>query len=371
MPDLNDPFADIRPYYDEEVSDVLRRLMRSSRLTEAVVNYHLRASNAWPVFLWRPLVRRRLRQQMQSINTILQFQQWLEPQIERLLLTTTQEVEVRGLEQLQPGRSYCWVSNHRDIAMDPTVVNFCLHRAGWPTSRIAIGDNLLADQEIADLMRLNKSFVVKRSISGRREKLQELTRLSQFIAESQQQGHSIWIAQREGRAKDNRDITDTAVLKMLSLYGRADKLPFTDAVAALNPVPVCIHYEWDPCDVLKARELVALSEHGEYQKSDQEDINSIIRGLTGFKGRVCVTFGQPLTSQDMASADHMAEAIDRQMLDMMPVTEVQKAAAALLDRNPGTLASTEGQMLLARVEQEPEAVQRRVWQSYAAPLLNV
>ncbi|GGY32760.1 acyltransferase [Bacterioplanes sanyensis] len=370
MPDLNDPYADIRPYSDHEVAPVLQRLLHSPRVVDAVINHRLTAVHAWQRPLLRPWLRRRLAQQLKNTASVADFQQWLEPQIERLLLATTTEVEVRGLEQLQPNKAYTWISNHRDIAMDPTFVNFTLHRAGWPTSRIAIGDNLLSDPDVADIMRLNKSFVVKRTVSGRREKLQELTRLSQFIAQSNQQGHSVWIAQREGRAKDNRDLTDTAVLKMLSLYGRAEKLSFTDAMAALNPVPVCIYYEWDPCDVLKARELVALSEQGEYHKQDHEDMHSIIQGLTGFKGKVCVSFGQPLTSQDLASAEYMAEAIDRQILDMTPVYDVQHAAVALLDRNQGEPASEAGKVLQARVAQESAEVRRRVWQTYAAPLLN-
>jgi len=332
---MTDIYADIRPFNDDEVEQVLSRLSASDELLSALLQH--RFSGLPPLLqrLIKPAFRRAILRQFRALTSVEGFQLWLEPKIEQLLKQTTLEVEVAGLDQLDASKTHVWISNHRDIAMDPTMINYSLHLAGWPTSRIAIGDNLLTNPDVADVMRLNKSFVVKRNIDNKRQKLRELQRLSSYIRYSIDQGESVWIAQREGRAKDNIDKTDTAVLKMLALHGRERKESFAETMAVLNPVPVSIQYEWDPCDVLKARELVMLARVGEYQKDAEEDIRSILQGLTGAKGRVKVNFGQPLTREQYQDADTMAGAIDEQLKQMEEVWPIHWAAMHYLaELNP-------------------------------------
>lgn len=372
---MTDRYADIRPYRDDEVDEVLQRLLHSRRLSQAFVAHRLRRAPRWLQGLLATWLMSRVRKQCSAIHDVADFQAWLERHVDHLLKRTTTGIEVRGIERLDPARSYLWLSNHRDIAMDPTLINFALHSRGWPTSRIAIGDNLLADPDIADIMRLNKSFVVKRSVSGRREKLQELTRLSEYIRESLQQGHSIWIAQREGRAKDNRDTTDTAVLKMLALAGRAEKLDFSHTLSSMHPVPVCIQYEWDPCDVLKAQELVVRSSEQPYIKQAGEDIQSIVQGLVGHKGKVVVSFGQPLGIEQMTDAATMAAAIDAQIVSMTEHNPVQQAALSLLTTHFGWSVHASANphcadALWQRISDQSPAVQERVLMTYAAPYLS-
>jgi len=192
--------------------------------------------------------------------------------------------------------------------MDPAYVNYALYQAGFATPRLAIGDNLLQKPFISDLMRLNKSFIVPRSVTGRREKLEAFQQLSSYINHSMLNEHSsVWIAQAEGRAKDGDDRTDSAILKMLHMSQR--QLDFVPAIARLNLTPVAISYEYDPCDLDKARELYILATTGSYEKQPGEDDASIAKGITGYKGRVHVHFDAPLTS-GFADARELANRVD-------------------------------------------------------------
>ena len=370
---MSDLFADIRPFNDDEVESVLTRLLASDTLVSAMLQYRLPQLPRLLRPVVKPLFRTLMRTQFNRLSSVEDFQFWLEPRVEQLLNSTTTEVEVCGLDNLDPEKTHVWISNHRDIAMDPTMINYSLHLAGWPTSRIAIGDNLLSNPDVADVMRLNKSFVVKRNIENNRQKLKELQRLSAYIRHSVSEGESIWIAQREGRAKDNIDRTDTAVLKMLALHGRANKESFTDTMQQLNPVPVSIQYEWDPCDVLKARELVMLEQTGSYQKEAEEDVRSILLGLTGCKGKVKVNFGRPLTESELLDADTMARCIDQQLTDMAEIWPVHQAAAELLQADDGLMSQVAQRQPIdnkkVQLEQRltglPDAVRQQMLKNYA------
>ena len=297
-----------------------------------------------------------------------------------LIESTTSDVEIHGLEHLEQARSYLWLSNHRDIAMDPTLVGYALVASGWPTARIAIGDNLLSNPVLADLMRLNKSFIVKRSITDRRTRLKEFQKLSGYIRHSLEEGHSVWLAQREGRAKDNLDHTDTAVLKMLSLSGRDDRLSFPEVMERLRPVPVLVQYEWDPCDVLKARELVALEEKGYYEKAEGEDTHSILLGMKGQKGKIRICFGMPLTMDEMQDATRMATATDSAIDQMKTLFPVNYAALRILQDDYQLYQNLNWQCpedrvlpveaLKARCSEEPVAVRIRLLKTYAASLIS-
>jgi 1-acyl-sn-glycerol-3-phosphate acyltransferase len=235
--------------------------------------------------------------------------------MDRMIESTTGGFTVSGLENLDPDRAYLFMSNHRDIAMDPAFTNYALHQSGRDTVRIAIGDNLLTTPWASDLMRLNKSFIVKRSVSGPRELLAASTNLSSYIRHSlQQENAPVWIAQREGRAKDGIDRTEPAVIKMLSLSRDKRQEEFGEHIAGLGIVPVAISYELDPCDARKANELYEIAANGSYQKGEQEDIASIGQGIAGEKGRVHVSFGTPLGA-GLATPEEVAEEVDRQVIE--------------------------------------------------------
>jgi len=192
------------------------------------------------------------------------------------------------------------------------VVNYLLFQNGFYTTRIAIGDNLLQNRVFAEMMRLNKSFVVRRNMTSPREMRDAYMTLSAFINHSIDTNHSIWIAQREGRAKDGLDYTDPAIIKMFYMSRKKSGLSFGEAMNRLHIVPVSISYEYDPCDVDKARELETRARTGSYTKTEGEDSEQIVKGLTGFKGHVHVHFGAPIADAP-ENPEELASRIDREM----------------------------------------------------------
>lgn len=311
---MSDPFAAIRPYNDGEVRPTINRLLGSKDFLNAMLRLRFGDSVLPLTGLLRPLARFYLRRQFAQVDGVADLQMRVRVYVERLIEDSTTGLSVSGLEHLDPTSAHLFISNHRDIAMDPALTNYALHRAGYETLRIAIGDNLLKERWVADLMRLNKSFIVKRSVSGPRELLANSRLLAQYIRFSvQEEKAPIWIAQREGRAKDGRDRTEAAVIKMLSLSRDKQSEGFGDHIASLRIVPVAISYELDPCDAMKARELSQRESTGSYEKSDQEDVASIGQGISGDKGRVHVHFGTPLGG-GLESPAEVAAAIDAQVV---------------------------------------------------------
>lgn len=311
---MSDPFAAIRPFNDDEVVPVIRRLLRSDEFILAMARLRFGEGARKLAWLLRPALRFYLGRQLRGVHSVEDLQLRIRPYLERMLTHTTAGFSTSGLEKLDPRRAYLFISNHRDIVLDPALTNYALHRAGHDTLRIAIGDNLLREPWVADLMRLNKSFIVQRELSGPRELLAASKLLSAYIRRSLQQDNApVWIAQREGRAKDGIDRTEPAVIKMLSLSRDKARESFAAHVAALRIVPVSISYELDPCDALKANELWQRGSTGSYHKNELEDVASIGHGIAGHKGRVHLHFGVPL-GDGLQSPQAVAAAIDEQVL---------------------------------------------------------
>lgn len=310
---MNDPYADIRPYRDEEVSDVLNRLLRDPEFLTTITAFRLGRFAALSPIL-RPLVRWLLAGEVRKVRDVRSMQNLIERYMDRMIESTAAGFSVSGLESLDASRAYLFISNHRDIAMDPAFTNYALHKNARDTVRIAIGDNLLTKPWVSDLMRLNKSFIVKRSVSGPRELLAASKKLSNYIRFSvSEENAPVWIAQREGRAKNGVDRTEPVVIKMLSMSRDKQSQGFGEHIASLGIVPLAISYELDPCDALKAKELHQLATTGKYEKGEQEDVASIGAGIAGNKGRVHVSFGTPLGAE-FETPDAVAAEIDRQVI---------------------------------------------------------
>ena len=192
------------------------------------------------------------------------------------------------------------------------LVDYALWLSGRETVRIAVGDNLVQRDFATALMKLNKSFFIRRSEQGAKKIYAAILESSQYIHYSIEEGHSIWIAQSEGRAKNGIDVTDPAIIKMFALANR--KQPLSETIQQLNIVPVSISYEYDPCDYLKAKELVTIAECGQYDKPAGEDLLSLVKGLGEKKGKIFLRFGEPL-NEDFTTAEEVANAVDRQVLN--------------------------------------------------------
>lgn len=305
-------FDEIRPYHDHEVRPTLDRLLQDDELLQVLSRHQFPRLSQWLGGTMYWLTGKGLRSRLKGVDNIDALQKVIEPFLSSVIESSTSRITYSGIENLEPGKAYTYLSNHRDIVMDPAFVNYGVYKHGMDTVRIAIGDNLLQRPFVSDLMRLNKSFIVRRSVSGRREKLRAYQTLSAYIHHSIDTGHSIWIAQSEGRAKDGNDRTDSAIIKMFHMSRKAADTPFAESIRSMNLVPVAISYEYDPCDEMKASELYETEQHGSYTKSDGEDMFSIVKGIEGQKGHVHIAFGTPLTGEYNTAAEVVKE-VDRQI----------------------------------------------------------
>lgn len=317
-------FEAMRPYHDDEVPAVVARILEHPDLPFGAANLLLPAFLRGPIGQW--LVMRRLRAQAGRARTVADCQLILAEYFQRLIDQTSQGVTVSGLENLSPEQRYLFISNHRDIVLDSGLLNFVIHRAGHTTSRMAVGDNLLRHELAADLMKLNKSFVVTRGASGTRDGYRIAQRTSRYVKESLSEGVSVWIAQKEGRAKDGWDRTDPALLKMLALAHKPKATALQAMVEHSQLVPVAVSYELDPCAAAKAHELSVTAATGSYAKREAEDVQSIITGLIGQKGRVHVHIGKPI-AHAFQNAQELAMIIDKEIVGGLRVFPTHTAAA--------------------------------------------
>lgn len=365
-------FDDIRPYQDDEVQPAIQRLLQNQEFIRSITAFRFSRLPTWARSLMRPLVRYALNKQLRDIDSVNQLQSICSLYLDKVIKQTISDLSISGLENLTPGKPYLFISNHRDIVMDPAFVNYALYHNDFDTARIAIGDNLLQKPFVSDLMRLNKSFIVKRSASGIREKMAAYTGLSSYIEHSIREGCTIWIAQREGRAKDGIDHTDPAIIKMLYMSQRKSDTSFSDYINWLNIVPVVISYEYNPCDRLIARELYEKQQTGSYQKQPGEDLKSIVTGITGYKGHVHVSFGEVLKG-DFPDAETVAATIDQQMVDHYVFHPSNYIAAQELQSNyslSNEISETKRQEFKERLKQCDEPLRKEFLALYANALLD-
>ena len=389
---MSEEFNAIRPFHDGEVSAVLERLKQDkeflsaiSKLKFAKLSGLFGSSLGW---LLNPLVRWGLARQFSKIASVEAFQLAIEPYLRKQLDASAEHLSVSGLEQLDINKRYVFISNHRDIAMDPAMVNWQLHQNGHDTLRIAIGDNLLSKPYVSDLMRLNKSFIVQRSASSAREKFKAAKLLSNYIYHSVvNDKQSVWIAQREGRAKNGYDLTNQAVLSMI-MMAKPKNRGLGEYLRELNIVPVAISYEFDPCDLAKAVEVIAKETEGDYEKSEHEDVQSIAAGIEGQKGDIHVHFGQPLDSEyesiEEVTAEidtkihggyvlHLTNILAWQTLYQRPLNAlaglaVTAKALDVMSQDAALLLDETRPLFNTRISTMPEPYRTKVLQAYAKPV---
>ncbi|KEY91277.1 bifunctional purine biosynthesis protein [Candidatus Photodesmus blepharus] len=363
----NDSFRylEISPYSDEEIPSAVNRLLNDKEFIYAILQH--RFSNYVIRFkvVAIPLLRFYLKFKWAKLTSVKAVQMEVKKHLVRMLESTTDGVTFTGLDKLDRNVAYLFVSNHRDIAMDPALVNYVLHQSKHNTVRIAVGDNLLKKPCAVELMKLNKSFIVKRSVKAPREMMRALSTLSGYIKHSLDTGNSIWIAQREGRAKDGNDFTDPAILKMFYVEGRRLKVSFRDYIRSLRIVPVAISYENDPCDISKASELHKRERNGSYEKGESEDIESIVQGIVGDKGRVHVSFGDVI-AQDFETPDELAFEIDRQVHNIYKIFPMNQLAAG----HEEGIEESVRLKLKKKLEVLPKEAHKYLLDSYANPVRN-
>lgn len=265
-------FSDIAPYDDKVFNEKMQHLVKEPGFLHALT------------YTMPPDGVNALIDELLKINTKYDFQRKVMfPFLEMLAKTTTSGISLGGVKYFNPALNYVFITNHRDIVLDASFLNLSFLRKGMPTSEVAIGNNLLIYDWITDLVRLNKSFIVKRN-TGLREGLEAAKKLSAYIHYCILEKHeSVWIAQREGRAKDSSDHTQESLIKMLAISGEG---PFIERIKDLNLMPVSLSYEYDPNDYLKAKEFLMKRRNPEFKKSQHDDLFSMETGMMRFKGKV-------------------------------------------------------------------------------------
>lgn len=265
-------FDDIRPFEPEELPEVYNRLLDNQQF-QRVLSY-----------FYPDVPLEKIGARMRACTTNLAFQKVFGYEFVTFVLNRAAKSWDMDHSAISPEQNYTFMSNHRDIVLDSAILSKLLIDAGFQTTcEIAIGDNLLSLPWVKDLVRVNKSFIVKRSASFR-EMLTSSKTLSKYMHFAiQEKKENIWIAQREGRAKDSDDRTSESILKMMSMGGEGS---IVERLSQLHIVPMTISYEYDPCDYLKAAEFQLKRDNPDWKKGPQDDIISMRTGIMGYKGHV-------------------------------------------------------------------------------------
>ena len=293
--ELLKPFDAIRPFEPEELPEVFERLLGNAQFAQVVA------------YVFKDVPYDMLAQKMRACKTNLDFQvAFCYPFIKGLLQKASLGCDI-NVDAIDMEKRYTFVSNHRDIVLDSALLDVMLIEAGCKTTcEIAIGDNLLSLPWVKDLVRINKSFIVERSVSLR-QMLLSSKRLSEYMHLVIAQKHdNVWIAQREGRAKDSNDRTQESIIKMMVMGGEGS---LVERLKGLHIVPLAISYEYDPCDILKAQEFQLKRDIADWKKGPMDDVVSMQTGIMGYKGHIhyeaapCIDAWLDTLDADMPKAD--------------------------------------------------------------------
>lgn len=301
-------FDSIRPYEDAEVPWAIADLIADEK-------YEAFFKDMFPIFDYKKFIN-----QLQHVKSIYEFQSvFAYSAVKFIIKKSIHKHSTSGLDKLKNTQAYLFISNHRDIVLDSSLMNFVLFEKGHNTCQTAIGDNLYVSSMITHLLKLNKSFTVKRNVQPRAFYDYSKTLSAYIVHVIKDRNESVWIAQREGRAKDGNDKTQYSLLKMLMMnFERSDKKSFFD----LNVIPVAVSYEYDPCDYLKAIELYMADHELPFEKTPDKDLKSMLQGIMGYKGNVHIAFGDALNDDSILEngefvfndwVKSIAEKIDKQI----------------------------------------------------------
>ena len=291
--------------------------------------------------------------------------------IPAILENSTTGFSVSAGDNLDKNKGYLFISNHRDIILDCTLLDYALKQKDPPLCEMAVGDNLMVNQLVEDLFRMNGGIIIKRNLPMR-EKYLESIRISEYFVETvSEENKSIWVAQKSGRSKDGRDLTQSAIIKMLYLSKKKEGCSFSELIKKCNIVPVAISYQYDPNDINKGREEVT-KEHndGKYEKKKYEDLISMVKGLRCQKGQVHVSIGNPLEGE-YNTPEEVAAAIDREIHLNYRLFDTNYLAYDVLeggDRFKDHYATLDRNEFLSKFAHLSEDVRSFVLNTYANPV---
>jgi glycerol-3-phosphate O-acyltransferase len=367
-------FDAIRPFYDAEVNEAIRSSLNHPMM-KAIMDFTFPDvdSEVW-------------KEQLRRTHSIRDFQcNFIYQSVQKVLEKSSEGLTTSGFEKLEKNTSYLFISNHRDIILDTSLLNVCLFDHGLVMTASAIGDNLVKRDFMNTLAKLNRNFLVQRGLSPR-ELLQSSKLLSEYIGQLLlRENRSVWIAQREGRTKDGNDATHTGVLKMLAMG--SDEKNLMDYFKKIKIVPVSISYEYDPTDALKMPQLMAEAKAETYVKEKNEDFITLLSGIIGQKKRIHIHVGAVLNSElDQITAENdntnkqvqaLAQVIDDSILQSYKLWPTNYIAYDLLN-NTNEYAShyTEDEKSLferrleLKIDCENEIMKEGFLNMYANPVVN-
>lgn len=370
---ISSKFDHIRPFYNSEVNQAVRSIINDPMLT-AIMRFTFpdKTDAEW-------------KQHLETIESTQAFQAEIVSKILiRVLAQSSEGLTTSGFGKLDKDKPYLFISNHRDIILDTSLINFSLFNFGLILTASAIGDNLLKQPFIYTLSRINRNFLVHRNLSPR-ELLQSSKLMSEYIHQLLTEGNrSVWLAQKEGRTKDGNDVTNPGILKMLAMAaGKTDLVAY---FKSFNIVPISISYEYDPTDALKIPELLANLNNEKYVKAENEDFNSMFTGIMGQKKHIHIHAGDLMNDELNALSDSnnanqqiklLAQLIDRQIIGNYKLFPTNYMAFDLLfntDKYAGYYRLAEKEAFIARMEQRidgqnSQAVARFLTM-YAQPVVN-
>lgn len=283
-------FDDIRPYYDEEVPAAIQSVVNDPYFS-VVANYIMPGENLEV-----------LKEKLLQVKSVDQFQsEFMLKAIRSIVDKTSDGLTFDGFDHLDDKVRHVFIANHRDIMLDAALLNILLYENNIKTSQITFGSNLMKGNLVINVGKLNKMFRIIRGGNVRdfyRNSL-EVSAYMRHVVTSQDE--SVWIAQRNGRTKDGIDKTEIGVLKMFSLSSDKD---FVDNLDELHITPVSISYEYEPCDFYKTAELY-ISRQLRYEKSENEDLNSILTGIQQKKGKIHLSVTKPISREELMICDKM------------------------------------------------------------------
>lgn len=298
-------FDHIRPFYDSEVNEAIMSVIHHPMM-KALMSFTFPDAEE---SVWVEQLKKTHSKRDFQINFIYQA-------VQKVLQKSSEGLTTSGFEKLEPHTPYLFISNHRDIILDTSLLNVSLYDHGLVMTASAIGDNLVQKSFLHVLSRLNRNFLVQRSLSPR-ELLQSSKLMSEYICQLlTRENRSVWIAQREGRTKDGDDATQQGVLKMLAMGSDEDNL--MDYFKKLKIVPVSISYEYDPTDALKMPQLLAKAKDEIYIKEKNEDFMTLLSGIMGQKKRIHIHVGDMLTDE----LDNIAAEFDNQNKQIQALAQV-------------------------------------------------
>ncbi len=372
-------FDEIRCYSNDQIPAALERLSNEKPFMKVL-------STIYPL-----MPKEVLKQRLNSFTTNFDFQKnMVYPFLQYIEANLTKGIDLKGIEHINKQNPYLYISNHRDIILDSALLCAKLIQNDMDTVEIAIGDNLLVFPWIEDLVRVNKSFIVKRGLSAR-QVLESSQLLSAYITHTiQDKNQSIWLAQREGRAKDANDRTQESLLKMLNMGGKST---IAENLSSLNICPLSISYEYDPCDFLKAKEFQQKRDNPDFKKAPQDDLLNMQTGVMGYKGKVVYTMNACINDDILNLGNAIsnknelytviAQLIDKHIYLGYTIFNVNKIAFDILD---GTGRFEKDYTLIEKLDfekylemqiekikienRDDDFLMRKMLEMYANPLVN-